>query len=646
MQNMSDNKIKSIGLLLTIAVVFTVFLPVRHVSAADRCEYASGGPDVPGGPDCRLTCDDPTEAPIYNTNCTSVAGRCSILDSLANCTGVPTIVSISPNSITAGSADFTLTVYGTNFREVPFLGNPNGGVLYWNGLPRPTVVISPTQINATISAADVVVQGNNTVKVSKSFQNLHTPIQRLNSNSVNFTVTAPCIADGAFLGTCNSGGGGSSGSGCALSCTFLNRAACCSGVASESGRAQDFCGAGADRVSFTCAPVDRPPVISLFPSTLSFESSCTGPPAYDQGYGNIIAWSDTPGTYANVPIIVTGFNCADADCTTGSAINEETLYVTLTVNSPSRPTLSVTLGANPQSGPSPLTTNLSASVGGTAVGSINYSFWWNCTDARTDVSAVAGVCGALPAPSPGSCVTNANGAKCDAISAPPPQTITHTYDATRSYTPKVIVERDGAQPAESRTTVTVNNPSPHINSIDPQSRVAGGPAFTLNVNGTGFIRSSVVRWGGADRRTTFGSSNLLTAEIPASDIATVGTRLVTVFNPAPGGGTSNGVNFTVVSSPACTFTANPDRIVIPPSTSSTLRWSCRSGTFSSCSLSSNPSQPGLPRSVNPDGGEYVVSPARSTTYTLSCRDGRSQSFEARIRVFSSSRQEEIIGTQP
>src|SRR6185295_10089018 len=54
-----------------------------------------------------------------------------------------------------------------------------------------------------------------------------------------------------------------------------------------------------------------------------------------------------------------------------------------------------------------------------------------------------------------------------------------------------------------------------------------------------------------NRTTTFVSSTQLTAAIPASDIANVGTASVTVVNPAPGGGTSNALTFTILSTLAC-----------------------------------------------------------------------------------------------
>ena len=93
--------------------------------------------------------------------------------------------------------------------------------------------------------------------------------------------------------------------------------------------------------------------------------------------------------------------------------------------------------------------------------------------------------------------------------------------------------------------VRPNNPVPTITGLNPTSATAGGSAFTLTVNGTNFMGSSVVRWNGSNRTTTYVGATQLTAAIAAADIATASTSSVTVFNPAPGGGPSNAVSFSV-----------------------------------------------------------------------------------------------------
>jgi len=93
------------------------------------------------------------------------------------------------------------------------------------------------------------------------------------------------------------------------------------------------------------------------------------------------------------------------------------------------------------------------------------------------------------------------------------------------------------------------NPVPNITSLSPSSATAGGASFTLTVNGANFVSSSVVQWKGTNRSTTFVSATQLQAAISASDIGVAGTAQVTVFSPAPGGGTSNAVAFAISAPP-------------------------------------------------------------------------------------------------
>jgi hypothetical protein len=85
------------------------------------------------------------------------------------------------------------------------------------------------------------------------------------------------------------------------------------------------------------------------------------------------------------------------------------------------------------------------------------------------------------------------------------------------------------QPSRAQTTA---NPIPLINQpLVPAAATPGAAAFTLTVNGTGFVSGAVVTWNGSPRTTTFVSSSQLTVSIVASDIAKAGTATVTVLNP-------------------------------------------------------------------------------------------------------------------
>jgi hypothetical protein len=106
-----------------------------------------------------------------------------------------------------------------------------------------------------------------------------------------------------------------------------------------------------------------------------------------------------------------------------------------------------------------------------------------------------------------------------------------------------------------------NNPLPAVNTT-PNSASKGSNGTTIKVNqsgrtnasgltpsATGFTNTTTVAWNGSARPTTFVSATEIDAVISADDLATDGTAQVTVFDLAPGGGTSPPVTFTISSGP-------------------------------------------------------------------------------------------------
>src|ERR1700733_7079562 len=125
------------------------------------------------------------------------------------------------------------------------------------------------------------------------------------------------------------------------------------------------------------------------------------------------------------------------------------------------------------------------------------------------------------------------------------------------------------QPVSSGSTPgSTSNPVPTISALSPSCAPAGeqfvdavdNQLTVAAATGGLFVVGSVVRWNGSDRPTTSnGSVNGLTAQISASDIAAAGTAVVTVFNPAPGGGSSNSLTFTIT-----TGAVDPQSIAVDP----------------------------------------------------------------------------------
>jgi hypothetical protein len=109
----------------------------------------------------------------------------------------------------------------------------------------------------------------------------------------------------------------------------------------------------------------------------------------------------------------------------------------------------------------------------------------------------------------------------------------------------------------SAAAMAQNNPVPFVNQpLVPATVVPGHKAFTLTVNGTGFVPHSTVYWNGGKRVTRVVSSTQLQARISASDVAPKETASVTVVNPTPGGGVSN-VVFLPVRDPAPSVAFSP-----------------------------------------------------------------------------------------
>jgi hypothetical protein len=111
----------------------------------------------------------------------------------------------------------------------------------------------------------------------------------------------------------------------------------------------------------------------------------------------------------------------------------------------------------------------------------------------------------------------------------------------------------------SMTTPATNLPAPAITSLSPASQgvQSAGSKLTVDVSGTNLLPCSAVNLtAGATTTplpTTFISSTGITAPVP---VDTLGTFQVTVVTPAPGGGTSSSLPFTVFTPvPAARATA-------------------------------------------------------------------------------------------
>jgi hypothetical protein len=100
---------------------------------------------------------------------------------------------------------------------------------------------------------------------------------------------------------------------------------------------------------------------------------------------------------------------------------------------------------------------------------------------------------------------------------------------------------------------SLTNPVPVLAAVEPPELDVATQQLEITLRGKGFVRESIVRVSapspGGDvavpRRTTYVSSSELTVTLEESDVANAGSLSLSVFNPGPGGGSSDSVPVSV-----------------------------------------------------------------------------------------------------
>ncbi len=462
----------------------------------------------------------------------------------------PTTTSLSPSTALAGDVAFTLTVNGTNF--------VSNSTVEWNGAARATTYVSATQVTASIPATDVASAGTVNVTV------LNPAPGGGASNAQTFTITNPAptttsisptsilAGSSGFTLTVNGTGFVSTSvvqwNGAARLTTFvssiqLRASILAADVAAEGTAAVTVMnpapgGGTSNAQTFTMGVNPTPTTTSVSPSTVvaagaSFTLTVNGTNFLA---ASVVRWNGSarPTTYVSSTALLATINAADIVASGTASVTVfnpapgggESNAQTVTINNgtPGITSLNPT-GALVGGAAFTLTVNGTGFVNGSVV-------QWNGSARTTTYVNSTQVTAAIPA----SDIASATTATITVFNPPP------------------VGGTSGGVPFN----VSGNNPVPTVASLAPSSAVLGGAAFSLTVNGTNFVSSSIVRWNGSDRVTTFVSATQLRAAILDSDLASVSSVSVTVFNPAPGGGTSGGVNFTIMNPVPTLSSINPN----------------------------------------------------------------------------------------
>jgi hypothetical protein len=459
----------------------------------------------------------------------------------------PTLSSISPTSAVANSGAFTLTVNGNNF--------VSGSTVNFNGGARSTTFVSSTKVTAAILASDIATAG-----------------------SVNVTVTNPAP------------GGGTSG---AQTFAINNPAPTVASISPASvtagGAAFTLTVNGTNFVSTSVVNFNGVAKTTTFKSASQVTAAIAAADIATAGAINVTVTNPAPGggtssitqfTVNNSIVGITSLSPASAVANSGAftlTVNGNNFVSGSTVNfnggarittfvNSTKVTAGILATDIAATGNFPVTVTNPAPGGGTST-AVNFAVT-NPPPTVSTISPTSATAGG------GSFTLTVNGTgfvsgatvKFGGNGAITPTSTTSTQivatipaaDIVTAGTESVTVTNPAPGGGTSGAqTFTINNPAPTLSSIAPTSATAGGAAFTLTVNGAGFVASSVVKFNSVAKTTTFKSASQLTAAITAADIATAGTAAVTVTNSAPGGGTSSSTQFTIDNSAVAISSVSP-----------------------------------------------------------------------------------------
>ncbi len=453
--------------------------------------------------------------------------------------GPLSVSSLSPNSATAGGAAFTLTVNGSSF--------VSGATVMWNGSAVSTTFVVGNQLTALVSAGLIASQGTASVTVQNpggaTSNALTFTINSNQSGAASLSSLSPnsATAGGAAFTLTVNGSGFLSGAtvqwnGSALSASFIGgsqltasvSAALIASQGTASVTVQNPGGATSNALAFT---INSNQSVESSLSSLRPSSVAAGAPAFTltvngSGFlsGATLLWNGSP-LFANFSgNQVTAYVTANLIASQGS--------VSISVRNPdgtTSNTLSFTIGA-PTPSISALTPN-SATAGGPGFTlTINGSGFqsgstvvWNSSSLTTSFVNFNQLTASVPT----------------------------SLIASQGSASVTVTEPGGA--TSNAVTFPINN---FISSLSPASATAGGPAFTLTVNGSGYLVGSSVQWNGSPLSSSYVSGTQLTASVPASLIANVGSASVTAVSP---GGTPLGsAIFTINPPPATISSLNPN----------------------------------------------------------------------------------------
>ncbi len=516
----------------------------------------------------------PADTAFAGTAVVSVSGPSGTSNSLsftmvvpATDLAAPAIASLSQTSAAVGSPSITLTVTGSNILPCSVVQWVDSGSVTSS---LATTYISPTQLSATLPAADLLAAGTAHVVVFTlgpgggtsggiTFDILPPAITSLSSSTTSSSSTPSCTTSGFILtvtGTNFVNGSVVNWNGSARPTTFVDLTQLTALISSA-----DILSAGSASITVSNLGVSSAAV----PFTVSGPSTALPLPAIT----SVSPASATAGTSA-FSLSVTGSNFVPCSAVEWNGSARATTYVSAT-------TLQAAISAADIAamGTAQVTVfNLTSGGGGGTSNAIAVPI---VAPTITSLSSSTTALPSTPYCSPTGITLTVNGTDFASglvvnwNGSPRPTTfvnstqLTAAISATDTAFPGVATITISSSAVSSNSlTFTMTDPTsplptPTISSLSPANATAGAPAFLLTVNGTNLAPCTVIEWNASSRTTTFVGTTGVNAAISAADVSAPGTAQVTAFTltAGGGGGTSNQFPFTIFTTASPTAQAGP-----------------------------------------------------------------------------------------
>ncbi|HTX76951.1 MAG TPA: IPT/TIG domain-containing protein [Terracidiphilus sp.] len=462
----------------------------------------------------------------------------------------PATSSVLPISTVVGTCPVTLTITGSGF-------NSQTEVL-WNGAALATTLVSATEVTAIIPCADLTVAGTGVITVGNptpgggtssgttfTIDNPSPVLSKISPQTItagNSSATTVTLTGSGFVAASTADWNGAGlpttyVSGTQLTASIpVSDTAC--GVAEPISVVNSTPGGGTSSSLTFTADNPVPTLTSISPTNVaagsgSFTLTVNGSKFLKSC--SVIQWNGKSLATTFVSATQLTATVPAADVASNGTAN-------VTVNNPA-PGGGTTAAQSFTIGPFPVPVLTSVSPTSTTAGGAAFTLTVNGSSfvqkSTVDWNGVA--------------VTTTYVSATKLTAAIPASDI-----AAAGYIPITVFNPSPGGGTSGSQTFTVNNPLPKTTSLSPTSIPALSAKFTLTVNGSNFVSTSVVKWNTSTLVPTSVSATQLAVTVPASDIAAMGTASITVFNPTPGGGTSSPVlTFTIENPLAATPVISP-----------------------------------------------------------------------------------------